>query len=519
MRSPIAVVLLLLIAPLVLVNVWAQGSPNPNIDIECPDEIQIVDSLVVDTGGNITCTLTNPTNYAEDVSISIQGDGSAASSALNYSAIDNVTVPPLGEVDFDVVFNGTTRTVRASSMWNISATVTAANGVANPTPVPKTQLVEVKQGYYLENGCTTRAESNESLIRLEIELNNSTGNLIDIELNYTAAPIHSENFALLAEMGCYDGVIFHRVIDDFMIQGGDFTHGTGIGGHAAKWYGYCDGLAQSDSSGCDESSWSIPAEADNGLIHVPFALSMARTSMANTGGSQFFIMDDGSNHSFLDGSYTVFGKVIAGQNIVALISELPVINSSSSVEQSTPESPAIITSAYPFMWVDSDGDGVSDDHDDYPDDENETSDSDGDGVGDNADAFPADENESADSDGDGVGDNADAFPDDENETTDSDGDGVGNNADAFPEDANETADSDGDGVGDNADIKPEDPEISVEDDLQTDEKSGLSDSLFRNLVGAMVFLGLCILVLAVSTRRKKTPDSPFDATDSIWDET
>ena len=48
---------------------------------------------------------------------------------------------------------------------------------------------------------------------------------VTFKLNYSAAPIHSANFALLAEMGCYDGVIFHRVIDDFMIQGGDFTNG------------------------------------------------------------------------------------------------------------------------------------------------------------------------------------------------------------------------------------------------------------------------------------------------------
>jgi hypothetical protein len=90
----------------------------------------------------------------------------------------------------------------------------------------------------------------------------------------------------------------------------------------------------------------------------------------------------------------------------------------------------------------------------------ESIDSDGDGVLDNADAFPNDPTETVDSDGDGVGDNADAFPNDPTETVDSDGDEVGDNADAFPNDPTETVDSDGDGVGDNADAFPNDPNES-----------------------------------------------------------
>ena len=89
--------------------------------------------------------------------------------------------------------------------------------------------------------------------------------------------------------------------------------------------------------------------------------------------------------------------------------------------------------------VDTDGDGVADAQDAFPNDPAETKDSDGDGVGDNADAFPRDPAETADADGDGVGDVADAFPNDASETMDSDGDGVGDNADAFPNDASRTA--------------------------------------------------------------------------------
>ncbi len=95
--------------------------------------------------------------------------------------------------------------------------------------------------------------------------------------------------------------------------------------------------------------------------------------------------------------------------------------------------------------VDTDGDGVPDDDDAFPNDPTEWSDSDGDGVGDNADAFPNDPDETADSDGDGVGDNGDAFPADPTEWLDTDGDGTGNNADT---------DDDGDAVADTDDNCP-----------------------------------------------------------------
>lgn len=101
--------------------------------------------------------------------------------------------------------------------------------------------------------------------------------------------------------------------------------------------------------------------------------------------------------------------------------------------------------------TDSDGDGVIDRDDAFPNDPYESVDTDDDGVGDNSDAFPTDPEEQADSDGDGVGDNADAFPENDQETVDTDGDGVGDNSDACPTDPNETVDSDGDGICDNSD--------------------------------------------------------------------
>ena len=107
-----------------------------------------------------------------------------------------------------------------------------------------------------------------------------------------------------------------------MIQGGDFTNGDGTGGHAGAWYGYCNGQERASSSECAPSAWTIPDEANNGYKHTPGALSMAKTSSPNTGGSQFFIVPTGSNPSHLDGVHTVFGMVTDGIEAITEISEV-----------------------------------------------------------------------------------------------------------------------------------------------------------------------------------------------------
>jgi len=145
-----------------------------------------------------------------------------------------------------------------------------------------------------------------------------TGTVV-VELYAEDAPKHVENFGLLAEEGRYDDTVFHRIISNFMMQGGDFTNGDGSGGHAAKFYGYCDGQESDNSADCPPTSYTVPDEADNGLTHEPYALSMAKTQNPNTGGSQFFIVDpdakgqDGSPGTpHLDGVHTVFGMVVDG---------------------------------------------------------------------------------------------------------------------------------------------------------------------------------------------------------------
>ena len=145
---------------------------------------------------------------------------------------------------------------------------------------------------------------------------------IVIGLDSEAAPIHVDNFVKLAERGEYNNVIFHRIIDDFMIQGGDFQNEDGTGGYAAEFYGYCDGNEQPNP--CNyETQYTVPDEADNGLVHDSCTISMAKTSNPNTGGSQFFLIPEDSEPSHLDGVHTVFGEITSGCNHVTAISEVP----------------------------------------------------------------------------------------------------------------------------------------------------------------------------------------------------
>ena len=145
--------------------------------------------------------------------------------------------------------------------------------------------------------------------------------------------------------------------------------------------------------------------------------------------------------TFTEGeTYDTSGKVIG--SIKGLNGEIYIVSGFSS------------STRVHLFDVDSDGDGVTDALDAFPNDSTETLDSDGDGVGDNSDEFPNLADESVDSDGDGVGDNTDMFPDNGDQTIDSDGDGYGDNSegqdgDAYPLDSSQWHDTDRDGYGDN----------------------------------------------------------------------
>ena len=122
------------------------------------------------------------------------------------------------------------------------------------------------------------------------------GDVIKAELYPEVAPNTVNNFISLVKKGYYDGLIFHRVIRGFMIQGG-CPQGTGMGGPG---YSIKDEFSQNG--------------VKNDLKHTEGVLSMARSMMPNSAGSQFFIMHKDAPH--LDGAYAAFGKVTEGMNVV-----------------------------------------------------------------------------------------------------------------------------------------------------------------------------------------------------------
>jgi peptidyl-prolyl cis-trans isomerase B (cyclophilin B) len=132
--------------------------------------------------------------------------------------------------------------------------------------------------------------------------------------------MHAESFILHSANGAYDNAIFHRVIDEFMIQGGDFENYDGTGGYAAKYFGV--------GTEADQSSWNIPSEFDDRLTHSEGILSMARSSNPDSAGSQFFIVDKYTTANSLDGDYTIFGRT-ADANSLNIVNEISLVNTSS----------------------------------------------------------------------------------------------------------------------------------------------------------------------------------------------
>jgi len=148
--------------------------------------------------------------------------------------------------------------------------------------------------------------------KIQIQIKNH-GN-IDVELDSGVAPVTVENFVTLVSNGFYDGLTFHRIIDGFMMQGGD-PDGDGTGGSENKITG------EFNANG-----------VNNPLSHTRGAISMARSQDMNSARSQFFIVHEDS--TFLDKQYAGFGYVTSGMEIVDQIcSSTPVSDSNGTVKK------------------------------------------------------------------------------------------------------------------------------------------------------------------------------------------
>ncbi len=137
------------------------------------------------------------------------------------------------------------------------------------------------------------------IVKIEME----NGGVMTAELYPEIAPNTVANFVNLVESGFYDGLIFHRVIPGFMIQGGD-PQGTGMGGPGYSIKG----------------EFARNGFRENNLRHTRGVLSMARSMMPNSAGSQFFIMHADAPH--LDGEYAAFGKLTDGLDVLDAIAKV-----------------------------------------------------------------------------------------------------------------------------------------------------------------------------------------------------
>ncbi len=147
--------------------------------------------------------------------------------------------------------------------------------------------------------------TNTTSMNPTVTLQTTKGN-ITIELDAAHAPITVANFVKLAESGFYDGVKFHRVIKGFMDQAGDPL--TKDDSAKARW-------------GTGGPGYTIADEFQNGLVNTRGTIAMANTGAPHSSGSQFFI--NAVDNAFLNGGYTVFGKVTAGLDVVDAINNTP----------------------------------------------------------------------------------------------------------------------------------------------------------------------------------------------------
>ncbi len=184
-------------------------------------------------------------------------------------------------------------------------------------------------GLILAGGCNEEAPSKEGASKTKmVKLETSKGDIL-IELNESAAPVTVKNFLRYVEEGFYDGTIFHRVIKDFMIQGGGFT-------------------VQMQRK---QTHPAIINEASNGLKNERGTIAMARTSDPDSATSQFFINTNRTHNAALDyvaggnPGYAVFGRVVEGMDVVDAIESVRTRTIPQLGMKDVPVEPVVIRSA------------------------------------------------------------------------------------------------------------------------------------------------------------------------------
>jgi peptidylprolyl isomerase/peptidyl-prolyl cis-trans isomerase B (cyclophilin B) len=180
----------------------------------------------------------------------------------------------------------------------------------------------------LLTGCNSKktsenpqVSSNTEHPKVQIEMQD--GSKMVLELYPEFAPETVENFVNLSKSGFYDGLKFHRIVEGFMIQGGD-PNGNGTGGSGKHIKG----------------EFAENGFSQNTLKHTKGIISMARSSDLNSASSQFFIMD--GEVSSLDGKYAAFGKLIEGEETLAEVASTPVEQNPHSGEVSLPKEDVVI---------------------------------------------------------------------------------------------------------------------------------------------------------------------------------
>ena len=185
-----------------------------------------------------------------------------------------------------------------------------------PEPEPEPEAEQAQE----QTQETAADELYADAINFTIELEN--GGIMKGELYPNLAPKTVENFVKLAKSGFYDGLIFHRVINGFMIQGGGY-----------------DADMNPKESGTIEGEFTANG-FENPLKHTKGVLSMARTQVPNSASSQFFIVQQDSPH--LDGQYAAFGRVIEGFDIIDEVAAVETSNENKFRMDDMPVEPVII---------------------------------------------------------------------------------------------------------------------------------------------------------------------------------